>query len=122
MAGATHTATLLKTPMGFGITLTADNVIKGVAKGSQAARDGHFKVGDQVCSLNETPLSPEVTLSSVLAEFSNGEHVVFGLHCRESLSDPWTDTRPLAECAKCSRAAAAAAHLAGAAASHAPVR
>ena len=44
------------------------------------------------------------------------------LHCRESLSDPLTDTRPLAECAKCSRAAAAAAHLAGAAASHAPVR
>lgn len=91
-SAATHTATLLKTPLGFGIHLTADNVITAIDEGSQAARDGHFKVGDQVCSLNETPLSPEVTLSSVLAEFSNGEHVVFGLHCRESLTreiPPW---------------------------------
>ena len=78
MAGATHTATLLKTPMGFGITLTADNVIKGVAKGSQAARDGHFKVGDQVVALNEKPVAAGAKVSSLLSACSNGERVIFG--------------------------------------------
>ena len=35
-SGATHSATLLKTPLGFGLHLTGANVITGIDRGSQA--------------------------------------------------------------------------------------
>ena len=75
----THSASLVKTPLGFGLDLTMDNVITGVTKGSQAERSGQFQLGDKVTLLNGLPLKPRVTVTKELQKFSAGATVTFGL-------------------------------------------
>lgn len=75
----THSATLIRTPLGFGLHLTSDNVVLGVNSGSQAERSGAFESGDKVVILNGLPLKPGVTVMSELKRSKPGDSVTFGL-------------------------------------------
>lgn len=53
---ATYSVTLIKTTLGFGLSLDSSNVVTDIEIGSQAARSGQVAVGDEVVALNGMPL------------------------------------------------------------------
>ena len=76
LSAETHSASLIKTPLGFGVALDERNKIIGVSPDSQAARGG-VQVGDVIVALNGAPFSG--LASSAFGEFSVGTSVNFSL-------------------------------------------
>lgn len=77
-ATASYSASLTKTPLGFGMDLSEDKVVSAVKAGSQAARVG-IAVGDKVVTVNDKPLAADEKLSEVISGFAVGAEVTFGL-------------------------------------------
>ena len=75
-AGETHTATLTKSPLGFGMALDERNKVIDIAKDSQAARGG-VRVGDVIVGLNASLLTGSASFA--LGEHSVGDSVDFSL-------------------------------------------
>jgi membrane-associated protease RseP (regulator of RpoE activity) len=73
---ATHTARLVKTPLGFGMSLDSRSKVVGVTAGSQAARGG-VQVGDVIVALDGAPLSGSA--SAAFGAIAAGDSVTFGL-------------------------------------------
>jgi len=76
LSAETHSASLIKTPLGFGMVLDERNKIIGVSPDSQAARGG-VQVGDVIVALDGAPFSG--LASSAFGEFSVGTSVNFSL-------------------------------------------
>ena len=72
----THSASLFKTPLGFGMVLDERNKVIGVSPNSQAARGG-VNVGDVIVALDGAPLSGSA--SSAFSKFPVGASLKFGL-------------------------------------------
>ena len=76
LSAETHSASLIKTPLGFGMALDERNKIIGVSPDSQAARGG-VQVGDVIVALDGAPFSG--LASTAFGEFSVGTSVNFSL-------------------------------------------
>ena len=72
----THTASVLKTPRGFGVVLDERNKVIGVHPDSQAARGG-VKLGDVIVAIDGAPLRGKA--SSAFGEVPVGTTVTFSL-------------------------------------------
>jgi len=72
----THTASVLKTPRGFGVVLDERNKVIGVNKDSQAARGG-VKLGDVIVAIDGAPLRGKA--SAAFSEVPVGTTVTFSL-------------------------------------------
>tara|TARA_B110001452_G_scaffold164551_1_gene137268 strand:- start:678 stop:4919 length:4242 start_codon:yes stop_codon:yes gene_type:complete len=76
---ATYSVTLIKTTIGFGLSLDSSNVVTEIETGSQAARSGQMAVGDEVVALNGTPMvKPEDELVRAESSFGFGRRRKWG--------------------------------------------
>ena len=111
-ASSTYAVELTKTPMGFGITLTADGTVTEIKRGSQAARSGRIKLGDRLAAVNgEAPTKATPPASLLAQQGLHGSTVKL-----ELIPDADADPDPAIQAAATAAAALAAAELAAAAA------
>ena len=111
-ASSTYAVELTKTPMGFGITLTADGTVTEIKRGSQAARSGRIKLGDRLAAVNgEAPTKATPPTSLLAQQGLHGSTVKL-----ELIPDADADPDPAIQAAATAAAALAAAELAAAAA------
>ena len=73
-----YSVSLTKTPLGLGMDLSADNMIRAVKAGSQAAR-ARIAAGDKVVTVNGRPLVEGTPLSKLLRGVAVGAEVKLGL-------------------------------------------
>jgi hypothetical protein len=74
---ATKVVELVRTPLGFGLSVDSQNKVVAIAPGSQAERSGIFAVFDQLLSLNGQPLSGTASYNQKLGAFPVGTKVIF---------------------------------------------
>ena len=70
---------LEKTPAGFGLGLSNDNVVTLLAPGGQAAMCGQLMINDKVTGVNGTFLSASTTLSSIVGPLPIGSRIVLNI-------------------------------------------
>lgn len=66
------TVSLVKTPLGLGLSVDQNNMVTAVEMDSQAARTGKIAPKDMIISVNTTELSSSVTFSGELAKLQVG--------------------------------------------------